>query len=111
MIMKKLKRVIKPVVRMPIELLCYIGFLSFNLIPKIDLFDRGRFLILRLMGLKGRGRFTMLSPIEISPYCAQHCITIDGPSFINSNSRMAVPEGGKIVIEKNVMIGSRVQFE
>ena len=49
--------------------------------------------------------------MQISPYCAQRRISIDGPSFINTGLRLAVLEGGSIIIEKNVAIGPRVQFE
>jgi acetyltransferase-like isoleucine patch superfamily enzyme len=105
------KRILRPLKRFPIELLCSTGMLIFNLIPRVDLFDRLRYLILRVMGLKGEGRLTILTPLQISPYCAQARIRIDGPSFINTGLRLAVPEGGSIIIEKNVAIGPRVQFE
>ncbi len=106
-----LHKVIRPILRAPLELGCYLGMLLVNLLPRIDVFDRIRYLLLRLLGLRGKGRFTILSPVEISPYCAFRRISIDGPSFINSGLRLAVPTGGEINIERNVAIGPRVQFE
>ena len=46
------KRILRPFKRFPIELLSSTGMLIFNLIPRVDLFDRLRYLILRAMGLK-----------------------------------------------------------
>lgn len=109
--MNKTQILIKVFLRVPLELYCYVGMLICNLLPRIDLVDRLRFLVLRVLGVKGHGRFTILSPIEIAPYCAHRRIRINGPSYINAGIRMAVPEGGSIIIEKNVMIGPRVQFE
>jgi len=109
--MQGIKRLVMSFVRAPVELLCYLMILIFNLLPRIELVDRGRFIILRAIGMKGKGRFTILSPVEISPYCAQTRIRIDGPSFINAGFRMAVPSGGSIIIEEGVMIGPRVQLE
>ena len=106
-----LNRIARPVYRFPLEIMASLLMIVMNLIPKVDLFDRLRFLILRLAGVRGKGRFTILSPIEIAPYCAHRRISISGPTFINSGVRFAVPEGGSILIEKNVAIGPRVQFE
>jgi len=105
------KRALRPILRFPYELACWILMLSVNALPRVDLIDRLRFVLLRLGGLRGRGRFTILSPVEISPYCAQTRIYIDGPCFVNSGVRFAVPEGGSITIEKGAAIGPRVQFE
>lgn len=106
-----IRKIIRTIIRVPKELLSYISLSIINLLPRIELFDRIRFILLRLHGIRGSGRFTILSPIEISPYCAQSRITINGPCFINSGVRFAVPAGGKIYIEDNVAIGPRVQFE
>jgi len=107
----QLHKLVRPIARIPLELICYLGMLLVNLLPKIDVLDRTRYLLLRLMGLRGKGRFTIVSPVEIAPYCAFRRIQINGPSFINSGLRLAVPAGGEIKIEKNVAIGPRVQFE
>ncbi len=106
-----IKTVLLVAARTPLQFLSYLSLLVINLLPRIEIFDRTRFIFLRIHGVRGSGRFTILAPIEISPYCAQRRITINGPSFINSGIRMAVPAGGRIVIERNVSIGPRVQFE
>jgi maltose O-acetyltransferase len=109
--MSKLIKIIRIILFAPIELISFFSLTLINMIPRTDLFDRIRFVFLRLHGVRGSGRFTILSPIEISPYCAQRRITINGPSFINSGIRLAVPMDARIIIEKNVAIGPRVQFE
>ena len=105
------KKIIYTLTHIPLELLSCISLGIINFLPKIDIFDRTRFLLLRIHGIRGSGRFTISPTIEISPYCAQHRITINGPSYLNSGVRFGVPKGGKIIIEKNVAIGPRVQFE
>lgn len=107
----RLVKMLRPMARLPLELAYYAGMLLVNLLPRVDLLDRIRFLLLRALGIRGKGRFTILSPVEIAPYCAHHRIKISGPSFINSGLRLAVPEGGRITIERHVSIGPRVQFE
>jgi maltose O-acetyltransferase len=107
----RLVRIARPIIRIPLEFACYLGMLLVNFLPRIDLFDRTRYLLLRAFGIQGRGRLTILTPIEISPYCAFGRIEINGPGFINSGLRLAVPAGGQITIERRVSIGPRVQFE
>lgn len=109
--MARAKKLLRPVIRLPVDLLCSTGILVANLLPRADLFDRLRFLCLRATGLRGKGRFTILAPVQIMPYCAQRRIAINGPSFINSGVRFAVPAGGSITIDAGVSIASGVQFE
>lgn len=104
-------KITKLIYRLPFEFLCYLVMLVVNILPRIDVIDRIRFVFLRMLGLKGHGRFTILAPIEIAPYCAQGRISISGPSFVNSGVRFGVPSGGRVVIKKGAAIGPRVQFE
>ena len=106
-----LYKLLRVIALFPLQMTCSFGLLALNILSGAELLDHLRYLILRLLGVRGKGRFTILSPIEITPYCAFRRIRIDGPGFINRGLRMGVPEGGTVTIEKNVSIGPRVQFE
>ena len=109
--MKKYLEVIKLFALLPYETAIWTVTCILNHSPKASLFDRIRYLGLRMLGVKGNSRFTILAPFQIMPYNAHRRITISGPSFINSGIRMAVPPGGSITIESNVAIGPNVSIE
>ena len=81
-----------------------------NNLPRLGIFDRYRYILLRSAGLKIKGRCTIWGPLIIRPIgCAQN-IEVGQDTFINTNVRFGVPKD-KVVIGKNVQIGPGVMFE
>lgn len=81
-----------------------------NNLPRIDLFDRIRFIIYRLSGINVKGKCTIWGPLTIRPIGGAKNIEIGKGSFINTEVRFGVPKD-KVIIGENVLIGPRVMFE
>lgn len=73
-------------------------------------FDKIRFIVFRLAGLKIKGPCTIWGPLTIRPIGCARNIEIGKGSFLNTEIRFGVPED-KVIIGENVMIGPRVMFE
>lgn len=81
-----------------------------NNLPRLKVFDRIKFVLYRLAGLKIRGRCTIWGPLTIRPIGAAGNIEIGKGSFLNTETRFGVPVD-KVIIGANVLIGPRVMFE
>jgi maltose O-acetyltransferase len=81
-----------------------------NNLPRIGVFDKYRYVILRLAGLNIKGRCTVWGPLTIHPIGGAKNIEIGQGSFLNTEIRFGVPKD-KVVIGDNVQIGPRVMFE
>ena len=81
-----------------------------NNLPRMNTFDRVRYVFLRLAGMNILGPIEVRSPIEIRPIGAAQQITIGTGTLINSGVRFACPNV-TIKIGSRVLIGPRVCFE
>lgn len=81
-----------------------------NHLPRMRIFDRGRFLVLRMAGLKIRGPCTIWGPLTIRPIGSARNIEIGRGSFLNTDVRFGAPKD-PVRIGDNVLIGPRVMFE
>ncbi len=81
-----------------------------NNLPRFGFFDRMRFSIYRMAGLKIGGKCTIWGPLTIRPIGGAKNIEIGDGSFLNTEIRFGVPND-KVSIGANVQIGPRVMFE
>jgi maltose O-acetyltransferase len=81
-----------------------------NHLPRMKVFDRFRYIVLRLAGMKIKGRCTIFGPLTIRPIGRARNIEVGQGTFINTEARFGVPED-KVIIGANVQIGPRVMFE
>ncbi|HIO38839.1 MAG TPA: acyltransferase [Rhodospirillales bacterium] len=81
-----------------------------NHLPRLKAFDRYRYLVLRLAGMKIKSRSKIWAPVMVRPIGGCHNITIGSRTFINSEVRFAAPSSS-ITIGDNVAIGPRCSFE
>ena len=81
-----------------------------NNLPRLKLFDKIRFIVYRMAGLKIKSKCTIWGPLTIRPIGGAKNIEIGKGSFINSEIRFGVPKD-KVIIGANVQIGPRVMFE
>lgn len=81
-----------------------------NNLPRLRKFDKRRFILYRMAGLKIHGRCTIFGPLTVRPVGGASNIEIGRGTFINTEIRFGVPNA-KVTIGKNVLIGPRVMFE
>jgi len=81
-----------------------------NHLPRLKISDKIRFRLLRLAGMKIKGRSMILAPLKIRPIGGAENIEIGRGSFINTDVRFGVPDG-KVVIGDHALIGANVSFE
>lgn len=81
-----------------------------NNLPRLKVSDKIRCKLLRLAGMKIKGRPMILSPLSIRPIGGAANIEIGRGTFINTDVRFGVPDG-KVIIGDSVLIGARVSFE
>ncbi|REL31134.1 acyltransferase [Thalassotalea euphylliae] len=81
-----------------------------NHLPRLEYFDRIRYRILALAGIKVMGPCTLWGPFTIRPIGGARNIEIGQGTFINSDVRFGVPND-KVVIGSRVQVGPRVMFE
>ena len=81
-----------------------------NNLPRLRIFDKLRWRILRLAGLNIEGSCTIWGQLVIRPIGCANNIYIGKGSFINTNIRFGVPRC-KVVLGRNVQIGPGVMFE
>jgi acetyltransferase-like isoleucine patch superfamily enzyme len=80
-----------------------------NHLPRIGIFDKIRYIIFRLAGLKINGKCIIYGRLTIRPIGCARNIEIGKGSFINTEVRFGVRD--QVTIGKNVLIGPRVMFE
>lgn len=81
-----------------------------NNLPRLNFFDRIRYILYRLAGMKISGKCLIWGPLIIRPIGGAKSIEIGKGSFINSEIRFGVPSS-MISIGENVHVGPRVMFE
>jgi len=81
-----------------------------NSLPRLRAFDRRRFILYRMAGLKIHGRCTIFNPFTVRPVGEASNIEIGRGTFINTEVRFGVPSA-KVTIGRNVLVGPRVMFE
>ncbi len=82
-----------------------------NHLPRLGPFDRGRCLVLRMAGVKVRGRPLIWGPITIRPVGGAARIAIGDGSFLNTNVRFGLGTDGQVTIGENVSVGPGTSFE
>jgi acetyltransferase-like isoleucine patch superfamily enzyme len=86
-------------------------FLSLsNHLPRLQIFDRIRHILIRLAGMKINGRCLIRGPLIIRPIGGCKNIAIGEGSFFNTNIRFGCPSE-EIRIGSHVQIGACVCFE
>lgn len=81
-----------------------------NNLPRIRAFDKVRYIIYWLAGIKIKGKCTIWGPLIIRPIGGAKNIEIGKGAFINTEIRFGVPKD-KVIIGKDVSVGPRVMFE
>lgn len=82
-----------------------------NIIPRSNLANRLRPILLRSAGIKIGEKTDIYKGIEVAPIGGSRYLTIGKRVFINSNVRFQCLQGGEILIGDDVQIGPRCQFE
>jgi maltose O-acetyltransferase len=80
-----------------------------NHLPRISLLDKGRYLLLRLAGMRIQGKSLIWGPVVVRPIGGARNISIGSGCFVNTEVRFGCPD--RISIGNNVQIGPRVSFE
>ena len=73
-------------------------------------FNKFRYKIYKLAGIKIKGKCNIFGPLIIRPFGSGSNVEIGSNTFINSEVRFAC-KSDKIIIGKNCLIGPRVCFE
>ena len=81
-----------------------------NNLPRLRVFDKLRYVLLRWAGLKIKGPCTIWAPLIIRPIGGAKNIEIGTGTFINTEVRFGVPKD-MVKIGDNVEVGPRVMFE
>lgn len=82
-----------------------------NKLPRIGKSNSLRSRFIALSGATIGKNVTIYNNIEIAPIGGAKNLSIGDETFINSGVRFQCPDGGEIIIGKNVLIGPRCQFE
>lgn len=86
-------------------------FLSLaNALPRLQICDKGRYLLLRLAGMSIEGRCLVWGPMIVRPIGGARNISIGAGTFLNTNTRFGAPNS-RVMIGRNVQIGPSVSFE
>ena len=81
-----------------------------NLLPRLRISDRYRYILLKLAGFQIYGKPVIWSPVNVSPIGGAKNVIINEGTFINSEVRFGAPSA-EISIGRNCAIGPRVSFE
>lgn len=81
-----------------------------NHLPRLSVFDRRRYVLLRLAGMDIMGPCTVWGPLTIRPIGGAKNITVGRDTFINTEIRFGCPRE-RVIIGERVQIGPRVSFE
>lgn len=85
--------------------------LAANLLPRLKLSDRIRFLFVKWAGVNIEGRCTIWSGFDIRPIGHASHLTISKRVFINRNFRCAMPKEAEVTIGEGATIGPNVMIE
>ena len=85
-------------------------FLFANRLPRLNGFNRFRWMLLRVAGLRG-GRCTIWAPIDVRPFGCLRNLSIGAGTFINTGFRCGAPKNFAVYIGKDCAIGPRVSIE
>lgn len=81
-----------------------------NHLPRLWIFDRFRYLVYRLAGVRQDGACTIFGPLTVRPYGGCRNIRIGTGTFLNVETSFAV-NYDPVDIGARVQIGPRVSFE
>lgn len=81
-----------------------------NHLPRFAFFDKVRFILYCLAGMKVKGKSMIWGPLIIRPLGGARNIEIGKDVFINTDIRFGVPKD-KVIIGNRVQIGPKVMFE
>lgn len=82
-----------------------------NWMPRLSIFNRIRWFLLKLGGGKKISSSAIWAPIDVRPFGCLGNLTIGKGTFINTGFRCGVPDGAVIEIGENCAIGPRVSIE
>ena len=82
-----------------------------NHLPRISLFNRIRWLILRAGGGVDIKRSVIWAPFDIRPFGSLRRMSIGRDTFINAGFRVGCPINARVVIGENCAIGPQVSIE
>jgi acetyltransferase-like isoleucine patch superfamily enzyme len=85
-------------------------FVLANNMPRLWAFDRFRFVLYRLAGIRMKGGCTLYGPLTVRPYGGCTNIEIGSNTFLNVDTSFCVVYD-TVRIGDNVQIGPRVSFE
>ncbi len=88
----------------------YIFLFIANHLPRFRLFDKIRFVMLKMAGLNIEGKCRIFAPITISPIGGAKNIKIGKGTFINKHCYIDA-QFDEVLIGKNVLIGPGVKLE
>ncbi|WP_275591465.1 DapH/DapD/GlmU-related protein [Flagellatimonas centrodinii] len=81
-----------------------------NNLPRLWVFDRYRYLLYRLAGIRQGGECTIFGPVSVRPYGGCVNIQIGAGTFLNVATNFCV-NYDTVTIGERVQIGPRVSFE
>jgi maltose O-acetyltransferase len=81
-----------------------------NYLPRIELLDRGRHILLRLAGMRIDGRCRVNAPLVVRPIGGARRVSIGRGTTLNTNVRFGVPVA-EVRIGRDCLIGANVTFE
>ncbi len=81
-----------------------------NNLPRFEIFDKVRIILLNLAGMSIAKRAVIWGPVTVRPIGSVKHIIIGENSFLNTETRFGVPNE-KVTIGNFVQIGPRVSFE
>ena len=81
-----------------------------NHLPRLRIFDRNRYVLLRWAGVEIAGSANILGPWTLRPIGSARNISIGAGCFLNTEIRFCCPVE-TVTIGNRVMIGPRVSFE
>lgn len=87
-----------------------IWFVIANNLPRFWIFDRYRYLLYRLAGIRQGRKCTIFGPLTVRPYGGCVNIQIGSETFLNVATNFCV-NYDKVLIGDRVQIGPRVSFE
>ncbi len=94
-----------------IELRESIFLLFANILPRLSIFDKYRYILIRFANVDILGKCTIWSGFDLRPIGTAYKLTISKGVFINRNFRCAMPIDARVFIGKNTLIGPNVMIE
>jgi len=82
-----------------------------NNLPRLNLFNKYRFKLFRMAGVRIEGYCNFWSGFDVRPIGCCHKLNIEKNVFINRNFRCAMPKQSTIYIGEDTAIGPNVSIE